>query len=67
MRRFPQYHVKQVAKHVAAFFEGVIWIKGVGAFRFQRGRMLPPGRPSTEKLRVVAEVNRHITSLRSPA
>ncbi|EKE73021.1 DUF1107 family protein [Gallaecimonas xiamenensis] len=67
MRKFPQYHVKQVAKHVTAFFEGVIWIRGIGAFRFQRGRLLPPGKPSTEKLRVVSEVNRQIGTMRSPA
>ncbi|WP_226911358.1 DUF1107 family protein [Gallaecimonas mangrovi] len=67
MRRFPQYHVKQVAKHVAGFFEGVIWIKGVGAFRFEDGRLLPPSKPSTDKLKVVAEVNRHIGEMRTAA
>ncbi|WKE65457.1 DUF1107 family protein [Gallaecimonas kandeliae] len=64
MRKFPHYHVKQVAKHVTAYFEGVVWIQGVGAFRFQQGRLQPPSRPSNDKLRVVSEVNRCVEQLK---
>lgn len=66
MRKFPQYHARQIAKHVATFFEGVIWIETIGAFRFSEGRLLPPAKPTPQKRRVVTEVNRLLGSLRGP-
>ncbi len=67
MRKFPSYNPKQIAKHITAFYEGVIWIKTVGAFRFAGGRLMAPKARSEAKLKVVSEVNRLLDNRYSPS
>ncbi|WP_341502490.1 DUF1107 family protein [Gallaecimonas sp. GXIMD4217] len=67
MRKFPKYNPKQIAKHITAFYEGVIWIKTVGAFRFAGGRLLQPKARNEAKLRVVSEVNRLLDNRKAPS
>ena len=63
LRIFQKYRPLQVARHVKSFFRGRIYIKGVGAFEYDEGRLLPPTRKNKRSLAVMSEVNNQIKSM----
>ncbi|MFD2176467.1 DUF1107 domain-containing protein [Veronia pacifica] len=63
LRIFRQYRPLQVARHVKSFFRGRIYIQGVGAFEYDKGRLLPPVRKDKRSLAVMNEVNNQIKAM----
>ncbi|UXI01029.1 DUF1107 domain-containing protein [Photobacterium sp. TY1-4] len=62
-RVFKQYRPGQVARFVKSYYRGRLFIMGVGAFEFDRGRLLPPKSQDLNALAVLSEVNREIQLL----
>ncbi|MCL1126736.1 DUF1107 domain-containing protein [Shewanella surugensis] len=62
MRVFPIYAPKLIVKHVRVFFEGSIWVKGVGRLEFSKGRMLLPRRSLPGVQQAIIELNELIES-----
>ncbi|HIF9514257.1 TPA: DUF1107 domain-containing protein [Photobacterium damselae] len=63
LRIFKQYRPIQVARHVKKYFRGRVFIWGVGAFEFDKGRLLPAEHHNIQALNTLSEVNRHIDAL----
>ncbi|MGL5290397.1 MAG: DUF1107 domain-containing protein [Vibrionaceae bacterium] len=64
LRIFHQYRPKQVALHIKGLFRGRIYIKGVGGFEFDSGRLLLPAKKSLRIFAVVNEVNAEVKKLK---
>ncbi|TLS83211.1 DUF1107 family protein [Photobacterium damselae subsp. damselae] len=45
------------------YFRGRVFIWGVGAFEFDKGRLLPAEHHNIQALNTLSEVNRHIDAL----
>lgn len=63
LRIFKSYRPIQVARFVKTLFRGRIYIKGVGVFEFDKGKLLLPSRNSKLKLLVMKEVNLQVDAL----
>ncbi len=62
MRIFKKYAPVQIAKHVSAFFKGYFYIQGMGAFRFDGGKVvIEPSQTDAER-RICREINNSIAS-----
>lgn len=66
-RIFKHYRPGQVARYVKSYYRGRLFIMGVGAFEFDRGRVLPPKSQDLKALAVLSEVNREIQLLAADA
>lgn len=58
MRIFQRYNPLKVAKYVKTLFRGRLYIKDVGAFEFDEGKILPPKIRDKRHFSVMSEVNR---------
>ncbi len=67
MRIFQRYNPLMIARHVKVFFRGRMYIKGVGAFEFDNGKILLPKTKDKQHLTVMNEVNRQINELQTQA
>lgn len=65
MRIFHRYNPLKVAKYVKTLFRGRLYIKDVGAFEFDKGKILLPRVRDKRHFSVMAEVNRHVLQLQS--
>lgn len=65
MRIFQRYNAMKVATYVKTLFRGRIYIKGVGAFEFDKGKILLPRVRDKQHFSVMSEVNRQILRLQS--
>lgn len=65
LRSFKKYHPRQIAKFVKGFFNGRIFIVGLGRLRVINGRVVAYQCQKTEKkfIRVVSEINQIITEM----
>ena len=65
LRSFKKYQPRQIAKFVKGFFNGRIFIAGLGRFRVINGRVVAYQHQKTEKsiLIVVSEINKIITEM----
>lgn len=63
MKIFQRYNPFLVAKYVKTLFRGQIYIKGIGIFEFDKGRIVLPIIKDKQHLAVMSEVNRQITHL----
>ncbi|MCG7498714.1 DUF1107 domain-containing protein [Vibrio sp. Of7-15] len=63
LRIFKRYRPVQVARFVKTLFRGRIYIEGIGAFEFDKGRLLPPSKHDKRMLSVMSEVNKEILHL----
>ncbi len=63
LRTFRQYHPRQIALYVKAFFRGQLYIADIGAFNFDGGRLLLPSIDNKRALRVMREVNKEIKAM----
>lgn len=61
MKIFQRYNPLQVAKYVKILFRGRLYIKDVGAFEFDKGKILIP----KVHLSVMSEVNRQVMRLQT--
>ncbi len=65
MKIFNRYNSFQVAKHVKILFRGRLYIKDVGAFEFDEGKILLPQIKDKQHFSVMSEVNRQVLRLQS--
>ncbi|WJV61815.1 DUF1107 domain-containing protein [Pectobacteriaceae bacterium CE70] len=65
MRIFERYNPMKVAKYVKTLFRGRLYIKGVGAFEFDYGKILLPKKQDKQHLVVMSEVNRQVLKLQA--
>ncbi|SLM64390.1 MULTISPECIES: DUF1107 domain-containing protein [Dickeya] len=65
MRIFERYNPLKVAKYVKILFRGRLYIKGVGAFEFDQGRILLPKTQDKQHLVVMSEINRQVLKLQA--
>lgn len=65
LRSFKKYQPRQIAKFVKGFFNGRIFIVGLGRLRVVEGRVVAYQHQKTEKniLIVVSEINQIITDM----
>jgi len=65
LRTFKKYHPRQIAKFVRAFFNGRIFIVGLGRLRVIEGKVAAYQHQKNDKnfLIVVSEINRTINEL----
>ncbi len=65
MRIFHRYNALKVATYVKTLFRGRIYIKGFGAFEFDKGKILVPKVRDKQHFHVMSEVNRQVMRLQS--
>ncbi|EFJ60440.1 hypothetical protein HMPREF9533_02174 [Escherichia coli MS 60-1] len=65
MKIFQRYNPLQVAKYVKILFRGRLYIKDVGAFEFDKGKILIPKVKDKLHLSVMSEVNRQVMRLQT--
>lgn len=65
MRIFQRYNPLKVAKYVKTLFRGRLYIKDVGAFEFDEGKILPPKIRDKRHFSVMSEVNRQVLLLQA--
>ncbi|MEH0831915.1 DUF1107 domain-containing protein [Pectobacterium cacticida] len=65
MRIFERYNPFKVAKYVKTLFRGRLYIKGIGAFEFDHGKILLPKKQDKQHLSVMSEVNRQVIRLQA--
>jgi len=63
MKIFQRYNPMKVAKYVKTLFRGRLYIKDVGAFEFDQGKILLPKVRDKRHFSVMSEVNRQVTHL----
>ena len=64
MRIFQRYNPARVAMYVKTLFRGRLYIKEMGAFEFDNGRILLPKIRDRRHFNVMSEVNRHVLRVR---
>ena len=57
VRVFPVYAPKLIVKHARIFFNGVVWIKGLGRIEFQQGKFLLPKETLPKTKKMILELN----------
>jgi hypothetical protein len=65
MKIFQRYNPLQVAKYVKILFRGRLYIKDVGAFEFDKGKILIPKVKDKQHLSVMSEVNRQVLRMQA--
>lgn len=65
MRIFQRYNPLTVAKYVKTLFRGRLYIKDVGAFEFDKGKILIPKVRDKRHFSVMSEVNRQVLVLQA--
>ncbi|MEX3021973.1 MULTISPECIES: DUF1107 domain-containing protein [Kluyvera] len=65
MKIFQRYNPFQVAKYVKTLFRGRLYIKDVGAFEFDKGKIVLPKIKDKQHLSVMSEVNRQVLRLQT--
>ncbi|MGV3344766.1 DUF1107 domain-containing protein [Enterobacteriaceae bacterium LUAb1] len=65
MKIFPRYNPLQVAKYVKTLFKGRLYIKDVGTFEFDQGKILLPRIKDKQHFSVMSEVNRQVLRLQT--
>ena len=65
MKISQRYNPFQVAKYVKTLFRGRLYIKDVGAFEFDKGKILIPKIRDKQHLSVMSEVNRQVLRLQT--
>jgi hypothetical protein len=65
MKIFQRYNPLQVAKYVKILFRGRLYIKDVGAFEFDKGKILIPKVKDKLHFSVMSEVNRQVLRLKT--
>jgi len=68
LRSFKKYQPRQIAKFVKGFFNGRIFIVGLGRFRVVEGKVVAYKHLLTEKkvLMAVSEINKVVSELSHP-
>lgn len=67
MKIFQRYNPLQVARYVKILFRGRFYIKDVGAFEFDKGKILLPVIKDKQHFSVMSEVNRQLLRMQTDA
>ncbi|KEY59747.1 DUF1107 domain-containing protein [Serratia sp. DD3] len=65
MKIFQRYNPQRVAKYVKILFRGRLYIKDVGAFEFDKGKILLPKVRDLRHFSVMSEVNQQVSLLQA--
>ena len=65
MRVFQEYNPLHIARHVKTLFKGQLYIKDIGEFEFDMGKIQLPVGKDLSLLSVMSEINRCVTNLHS--
>jgi len=65
MKIFQRYNPLQIAKYVKTLFRGRLYIKDVGAFEFDKGKVMLPRVKDKQHLSVMSEINRQVLRLQA--
>ncbi|MGL4861221.1 MAG: DUF1107 domain-containing protein [Enterobacteriaceae bacterium] len=65
MRIFLRYNPLKIAKYVKTLFRGKLYIKDIGAFEFDKGRILLPKTKDKQQLNIMTEINRQVLLLQA--
>ncbi len=65
MRIFQRYNPLKIAMYVKTLFRGRLYIKDIGAFEFDMGRILPPKVRDKQHLSAMSEINRQLLRLQA--
>lgn len=65
MRIFQRYNPVKVAMYVKTLFRGRLYIKDMGAFEFDQGKILIPKVKDKRHFVVMSEVNRQVMRLQA--
>lgn len=65
MKIFQRYNPMQIAKYVKILFKGRLFIRGIGTFDFDRGKILLPAVRDKLQLNVMSEINRQVLRLQA--
>ena len=63
MRIFQRYNPAKIAMYVKTLFRGRLYIKDMGAFEFDKGKILIPKVRDKGHFEVMSEVNRQVMRL----
>lgn len=64
MRLFQHYTPNMIAKHISRLFKGRIYIKGIGRFEFDQGKLILPEQAEPRHFKTVKEINLEVMKLR---
>ncbi|MDE9492107.1 DUF1107 domain-containing protein [Xenorhabdus bovienii] len=65
MKIFHHYNPLKVALYVKTLFRGRLYIKDMGAFEFNYGKILPPKIKDKRHLHVMNEINQQVLRLQA--
>lgn len=65
MRVFQEYNPVHIARHVKTLFKGHLYIKNIGEFEFDMGKIQLPVNKDISLLNVMSEINRCVSNLQS--
>jgi Protein of unknown function (DUF1107) len=65
MRIFQRYNPAKVAMYVKTLFRGRLYIKDMGAFEFDKGKILIPKVRDKRHFEVMSEVNKQVIRLQA--
>lgn len=65
MRVFQEYNPLHIARHVKTLFKGHLYIKDIGEFEFDMGKIQLPVGNNISLLSVMSEINRCVLNLHS--
>ncbi|WP_340609887.1 DUF1107 domain-containing protein [Xenorhabdus bharatensis] len=65
MKIFQRYNPLKIALYVKTLFRGRLYIKDMGAFEFNYGKILPPKIKDKRHFSVMSEVNQQVLLLQA--
>ena len=65
MKIFNRYNPEKIALYVKTLFRGRVYIKGMGAFEFDYGKILLPKIKDKLHFNVMSEVNQQVVLLKA--
>ena len=63
MKIYNRYNPIQIARYVKTLFKGEIYIKDIGEFHFDQGKVLQPLNGDIQRLSIMSEINRQVSKL----
>ena len=60
MRNFKKFNSFQIAKYVKIFFQGSLYVTGMGQLEFSQGMLLMPSNANIDMRMRISEVNKEI-------
>lgn len=65
MKIFHRYNPLKIARYVKILFRGRLYIKGMGVFEFDKGKILPPRIKDKRHFNIMNEINKEVLILQT--